>query len=210
MQSRHRWNWIPVILLSLVAAPLAGCRGQAGDSQPEAPEGKASAAQASSNRPSEEVPYVRLPAIDAYYQGQKIWFIHTEVSDAQMAQRLTEMVDYPTVYAPQLGSVDPAKAGRIYVFKNGVSRSDAQPWGGGPFHYQIDIFDSVPGDENYTPLRNPHLVTWKEEATPRVLRSEAELLEAQRNGELTIEPTPVVVNAPVVHPHTDVSEAGSR
>lgn len=69
--------------------------------------------------------------------------------------------------------------------------------------YQIDIFESVPGDEGYTPLSNPHLVTWNETATPRILTSLAELLEAEQNGELTIRPTNVIVNAPVVRWPTD-------
>lgn len=73
-----------------------------------------------------------------------------------------------------------------------------KPWGGGPFHYQIDILDSVPGESVYSPLRNPQLVAWKEGATPRILRSVAELEKAERNGELTIEATGAIVNAPVV------------
>ena len=37
-------------------------------------------------------PYETLPVIDAYYEGKTLWFIHTDVSDEQMAQRLTQMV----------------------------------------------------------------------------------------------------------------------
>lgn len=146
-------------------------------------------------------PYVRIPVIDAYHEGRKVWFIHTEVSDVNMAKRLTEMVGYATVHSPKLGKVSPQAAGKIYVFKNGVRRKDAAPWGGGPFHYQIDVLDSVPGDNGYTPLRNPHMVSWKEGASPRVLRSEEEILAAERAGELTIQQTEVIVNAPIVHPH---------
>lgn len=42
------------------------------------------------------------------------------------------------------------------------------------------------------------LVIWNEAAAPRVLRSEEEILQAECAGELTIEPTDVIVNAPVV------------
>lgn len=186
-----------VCLLGIVAGPVYGQGGGRGvDVAVSEPRSEARASSGTS--PSETEPFVRLPAIDAYHDGRKVWFIHTEASDAQMAKRLTEMVDHRTVYAPRLGGVDPESAGKIYVFTNGISRRDARPWGGGPFHNQIDILDSVPGDEDYTPLRNPHLVTWNEDASPRVLRSEEELLQAERNGELTIESTAVIVNAPVV------------
>ncbi len=100
--------------------------------------------------------------------------------------------------------------GKFYVFTNGVSQGGVKPWSGGPLGYQIDIFESVPGDEDYTPLRNPHLVTWKESATPRILTSLAELLEAEENGELSISPTNVIVNAPVVRWPTDYMGGRSK
>ncbi|MGZ0748432.1 DUF7482 domain-containing protein [Haloparvum sp. AD34] len=84
------------------------------------------------------------------------------------------------------------------MFKNGVDRSDADPWGGGPFGFQIDILDSVPDDQAYTPLRHPHVVSWTEDADARVLRSTEELMAARDAGELEIMPTNVVVTAPVV------------
>ena len=148
-------------------------------------------------------PYETLPVIDAYYEGKTLWFIHTDVSDEPMARRLTMMVGYNTIYSPRLGDIPRENVGKFYVFTNGVSQEGVEPWGGGPLGYQIDIFESVPGDEGYTPLRNPHLVTWKETATPKILTSVAELLEAERNGELTIRPTNMIVSAPVVRWPTD-------
>lgn len=147
---------------------------------------------------SESHPYERIPVIDAYYEGDKAWFIHTDVSVAPMAERLSNMVGYRTMHVPGLADVPEGVAGAIYVFQNGIDRSGTEPWGGGPFHYQIDVLGSVPGDENYSPLRIPHMVTWDESATPRVLRSVREIREAEAAGELTVERTGVVVNAPVV------------
>ncbi len=155
-------------------------------------------------------PYETLPVIDAYYQGKTLWFIHTDVSDEQMAQRLTQMVEYHTIYSPRLADIPRENVGKFYVFTNGVSQEGLEPWGGGPLGYQIDIFESVPGDEGYTPVRTPYLVTWKETATPRILTSLAELLEAEKNGKLTIRPTNVIVNAPVVRWPTDYLGGRSR
>lgn len=143
--------------------------------------------------------YEKIPVIDAYYKGEKIWFIHTDVSSPEMAERLTKMVNYRTLYVPKNAeAIDTRKIAKLYVFTNGVDQKDVKPWGGGPFHYQIDIFDFIPEDKGYTSIRNPHLVTWNEDAKPRILKSEKELLAAEAAGELTIKKTTVVVNVPVV------------
>lgn len=147
---------------------------------------------------SAEHPYAQTPVINAYYNGESVWFMHTDVSDEQMAKRLTKMTGFNTIFSPQLRAIPPSVAGAIYVFTNGISQAGAKPWGGGPFGYQIDIMSAIPGDSAYTPILNPHLVTWKDAATPRVLTSVDELTQAQRNGELTITETPVIVNAPVI------------
>lgn len=146
-----------------------------------------------------EHPYLDIPVIDAYYEGQKMWFIHTDVSDSQMSQRLTNMVNFNTIYAAELGKMSTNNMGKLYIFTNGIKQIGIKPWDGGPFNYQIDIFDSIPGMKNYTPLRNPHLVTWQEGATPRILKSVTDLMEAQKNNELTIKQTDVIVNVPIVH-----------
>ena len=143
--------------------------------------------------------FEKIPVIDAYYNGEKVWFIHTDVTDEAMAERLTKMVNYRTIYAPKNAEVvDIDKLAKLYVFTNGINKEGEEPWDGGPFNYQIDIFDSVPGDDDYTSVRNPSLVAWNEDATPRVLKSMSELLDAEANGELTIKKTPIVVNVPMV------------
>lgn len=193
---------------SMAIAVVAGLALAVGcEQQEERPAEREVEAASETNRSTQEPqrrpitaehPYATIPVIDAYHEGEKAWFIHTDVSDSAMAKRLTGMVGYRTLHSSPLGAIDPATVGKIYVFKNGVSREDREPWGGGPFGYQIDILGSVPGDSEYTALRNPQLVTWKEDATPRIVRSVEELERAERDGELTIEATGVIVNAPVV------------
>ncbi len=64
--------------------------------------------------------------------------------------------------------------------------------------YQIDVLDSVPNQMGYSQFRIPHLVTWNENSTPRIMTSVEEILEAESNGELTIQKTDNVVNAPMI------------
>lgn len=151
------------------------------------------------NRHFENRPVIEIPVIDAYYEDEKVWFIHTSASTEMMAERLTEMINYPTLHTPAVDeAADLDEVRPIYVFKNGIDRSDADPWGGGPFGKQIDILDTVPDDPGYTPLRRPHVVKWKGDATPRILTSESELRAAESANELDIMPTDMVVTAPVV------------
>lgn len=145
------------------------------------------------------IPVINIPVINGYYEGDEVWFIHTDTSEEMMAEMMTEMINYPTYDTPQLAeAVDPEEAAPLYVFTNGIDHSDEEPWGGGPFNYQIDVLNSVPGDDEYTALRTPHQVTWNEDASPEILRSEAEVLDAEEAGDVTIEQTDVIVTAPVV------------
>lgn len=144
-------------------------------------------------------PGVYIPIIDAYYDSEEVWFIHTSASSQKMAKRLENMINYPVLYVPKLDDIaNIEELGNIYVFKNGIKQTGAEPWGGGPFGYQIDLLDSVPGDEEYTPLRNPHVVTWNEDADPEIIKSVEQLMEAKQAGRLSIKQTNIVVNAPVV------------
>lgn len=146
-----------------------------------------------------QIPVIDIPVINGYYDGNQVWFLHTDVSEQQMAEMMTEMIGYPTYHTPALAdAVDADEAAPIYVFTNGIDHSDEEPWGGGPFNYQIDVLDSVPDDDDYTSLRNPHRVTWAEDAEPRILQSAEAVVDAEEDGELMIESTDIIVTAPVV------------
>lgn len=131
------------------------------------------------------------PLVKAYYEGGEAFFIHTEVSDADIAGTLTEMMGPQVVTMPALAEVSPPLTAPIYVFASGID-------GMGPMGYQPDVLPSVPGDEGYSPLRRIHLVRWSEGTTPRELTTAEAVQEAQREGEVTIEETGTVVNAPVL------------
>ena len=137
-----------------------------------------------------------IPLIDGYYNGEKVYFIHTEISDKDIAGMMTTMVNFPTLYVPDLDDISSDDLDKVYIFTNGIAGSG--PYGGGPFFFQIDIFDSVPGMEEYNQFRVPQLVTWNEDSNPILLTSIEDLFEAEANGELSIESTDFVVNAPII------------
>jgi hypothetical protein len=77
------------------------------------------------------------------------------------------------------------KVAPIWAFTNGHAN-------------QRNIIDTVPGRSDYTPLWAVRMVTWDDGANVRVLRSAAAVARAQRAGDLTIRPMPIVVNCPVL------------
>lgn len=131
------------------------------------------------------------PPVTGFSRGQEILFIHTEASDKQVADLLTMMMGSPVLFVPALGMVPLSALGEVYVFTNGVP-------GGGPMGFQPDIFSSVPGDSDYTPLRALRLVTWRSNAVARELRSVEEVKTAELAGEFTITRPDVIINMPVV------------
>lgn len=133
-----------------------------------------------------------LPPVGGFYDGQPVTFVHPEASDPEVAEVLTEMMGgSPVLVVPPLAQAPDSALADVYAFENGVR-------GDGPFGFQPDVFDSAPGDDGYSPLRLLHLVSWKPDADPRVLRSARDITRREQAGELTIEQTDTVVNMPFV------------
>ena len=131
------------------------------------------------------------PLVRGIYEGDDVLFLHTEVSDESIAEILTEMMGPEVIVVPSLAEIPQELLGNVYVFTNGIVD-------GGPLGFQSDIFDSVPGDEGYTPLRQINLVTWNEDSDPQQLNSVNELFDAEDAGDLTIEASGIVVNMPIL------------
>jgi hypothetical protein len=132
-----------------------------------------------------------VPPVTGFSEGEEILFLHTEASDAEIARTLSEMMGSPVLLVPSLAEAPESMLARVYVFTNGTA-------GMGPLGFQPDVFDSPPMSDDYSPLREVHLVTWRDEASARELRSAGEVIEAEERGELSIERAGVVVNMPMV------------
>jgi hypothetical protein len=134
-----------------------------------------------------------LPVGRAYAEGQVIYFMHTETSDAEIAALLTKMMDSPVLFVPALSDSAESTLANVYVFSNGIE-------GMGPLGFAPDVFDNPPGTAGYSPLRRLNVVTWADPARARELKSAAEVLAARDSGEVIIEQKQpqVVINMPFV------------
>ncbi|MDQ7036833.1 MAG: hypothetical protein Q9P01_18965 [Anaerolineae bacterium] len=132
-----------------------------------------------------------VPLVRGIFNGEDVFFIHTETSDEAISTILTDMMGPVLVTVPMLADIPEELLANVYVFTNGIS-------GAGPLGFQPDIFDNVPDSPEYSPLRTLNLVTWQEGSTPRLLNNLAEIDAAHEADELIIEQPGVVINMPIL------------
>ncbi|MBI3608177.1 MAG: hypothetical protein HY207_09430 [Nitrospirae bacterium] len=135
--------------------------------------------------PAAAKPKITLPLVQGLYNGESVWYISTEASDAGLATATG------ATYAPKLSTAIGVGA-TADLFH--VTNFD-----------QPNVLDSVPSpvgpgntDPDYSPLWRIHLVTWRVGVKPVLLTSEQAVLDAEAAGNVTIEATSIVVNCPVI------------
>lgn len=132
-----------------------------------------------------------------YVNGKIAFFIATDASDNQTAASITKNPGFKVNFAPALALSLESTRQQGYEFINGVR-------GEGSFGFQLPVASALPGDKNYTPLVQLNFVKWNSNSsfTPtisvRELKSVDEIMAAQKNGELTIAKTNIVINSPAV------------
>ena len=132
-----------------------------------------------------------IPLVKGLYDGKDVFYITTEASDSTIADALSKFTNFPVTFAPALAKAPASSQANIYAFKNGVK-------GGGVLGFQPNVVDSIPGESKYSPLWKINLVEWKDASSATVLGSEDEIMDAFNSGKITITPTTIVVNCPIV------------
>jgi hypothetical protein len=134
-----------------------------------------------------------VPPVHGFVDGEPILFMHTEISDPDVAKILTDMMGgSPVPVVPSLAKAPPEMLAPVYVFTNGYGGTGPM----GPLGGQPDIFDKYPGQDGYSPLRNVILTTWAEGANVQMLMSLDALNAAIDAGAITTKEAGIVVNMP--------------
>jgi hypothetical protein len=133
-------------------------------------------------------PRVVLPLVQCWYKGQVAYYIQTEASDAGLA--LQQDVNYVPLLANVLSATTTA-VDDIYHVTNFTQGNviPSAPIPAGPGNT----------DPNYSPLWQVSLVTWSPGASPYVLKSEEDVLNAKAGGLVSVVKTSIVVNCPVIY-----------
>ena len=133
-----------------------------------------------------------IPLHQGYYEGGEVFFIITDSSDPTHAEIITENQGWQVELAPLLANAPDEALSKTYLFTNGIE-------GDGIHGYQGEVFTSTPAQADvYSALTSHVHVTWTEGATPRVLDSDAMIMEAADNGEIIMAKLGVVLNMPQI------------
>jgi len=133
-----------------------------------------------------------IPLHQGYYDGGDVYFIITDSSDPKHAEIITENQGWQVELAPLLKNAPDAALSKTYMFTNGIE-------GDGVHGYQGEVFTSTPAQADvYSALASHVHVTWNEGETSRVLDSDAMIMEAADNGEITLTEVNVVLNMPQI------------
>jgi hypothetical protein len=148
---------------------------------------------------------VTLPLQTAWFEGRKVRYITTDVSDADVARakganfvpRLRDLVVAVPGNPPRVVPVE-----RVYSIEGFT---------------QPTVFPSVPSpvgagstSRAYSPLWRMVKVVWQPGRTPRELRSEESVLDAEQRGDVKLVLTEVILNCPVVALDGELSLSGAR
>ncbi len=141
-----------------------------------------------------QVGFVQLPLIGGWHDGQRVHYITTDASEMAASKKMSAN------FSPRLNNALPelpqapgqrSALERIYAFTN-FEQGNVLPSAPNPV-------GSDSTDKAYSPLWRMFKVTWVAGSAPKTLRSEEDVLSAIERGWVTMVPTDIVVNCPVVN-----------
>jgi len=133
-----------------------------------------------------------IPLHQGFYDGEDVYYIITDSSDPTHADIITEKQGWQVELAPLLKNTPEEALSTVYLFTNGIE-------GDGIHGYQKQVFTSTPAQADvYSALTSHVHVMWNEGASSRILDSEAMIMEAAENNEITLTEIDVVLNMPQI------------
>jgi hypothetical protein len=152
----------------------------------------ATSAPSSNNNNTLSPSSISIQLSTGYVNGKIASFIATDASDRQVAASITNNTGFKVNFAPSLALTPESAHQQGYVFINGINTSKS------PMGAQLGVASALPGETGYSPLNQVNFVKWNANATARILKSAAEVMTAEKNGELNVAKTNIVINSPAV------------
>jgi hypothetical protein len=134
---------------------------------------------ASSSVPSSKT--ITLPVTYGYYDGHVDTMLSTDVSNKAQASAIHAN------FSSTMVTLAPSKLPSLYRVTGAAAPNQPQ------------VFGSEPGEDDYSPLWQEVTVTWKPGVTPVLLTKDDQVKDLAGKGMLTVTPTPIVLNCPIVH-----------
>jgi hypothetical protein len=139
-----------------------------------------------------QITHMDLPVVPGWYNGEQVYYLVTDASDEQMAAMMSAN------FVPRLANALPEQPGphplatydRVYKFSGDT---------------QAAVLPSIPiplgagnQDTAYSPLWHVYEVSWLAATPGAALLSADAVLQAQEQGLVSVKPTGIIVNCPVV------------
>ena len=159
---------------ALLALAAAGCSSS---SKPASP---TTTTAPSAPAPVPTAKTISQPVTYGYYDHHIDWMLSTDISDKAIAA--ASHINYSPVLVTQAASKYPS----LYIISGPAAANQ-------PF-----VFGSDPGEDDYSPLWQELTVKWKAGVTPVLLEQDDQINALATQGKLTVTPTPVVLNCPIV------------
>ena len=133
-----------------------------------------------------------IPLHQGFYNSSDVFYIITDSSEQKHVDLITEQQGWKVELASLLANAPKEALSTTYLFTNGVK-------GDGIHGFQVQVFTATPAQtETYSALTSHVHVTWNQGATPVVLKSEQEIMDAEKSGKITLSPLSVVINMPQI------------
>src|SRR5438094_793874 len=123
---------------------------------------------------------ITLPVTYGFYDGHVDTMLSTDVSNKAQATALH--INYSAAMLTQAANKYPS------LYRVSGRAAAGQP----------QVFGSEPGEPDYSPLWQEITVTWKPGVTPVLLTKDDQVKDLASKGMLTLAPTPIVLNCPIV------------
>src|SRR5438105_3202260 len=123
---------------------------------------------------------ITLPVTYGFYDGHVDTMLSTDVSNKAQATALH--INYSAAMLTQAAGKYPS------LYRVSGRAAAGQP----------QVFGTEPGEADYSPLWQEITVTWKAGVTPVLLTKDDQVKSLASQGMLTLSPTPIVLNCPIV------------
>ena len=130
-----------------------------------------------------------IPMHNGLFNGESVFYIITDSSEKEYAEKLTEIQGWKVETAPPLANTPEQALQKIFVFRNGIQ-------GDGIYGFQDEIFSSTPQDSDYSALSSVIEVTWKKGQNMIQFESAEDVIEAHEGGRVEFSETGIVLNTP--------------
>src|SRR5437867_1033903 len=123
---------------------------------------------------------ISMPVIYGYYDGHVDTMLSTDVSSK--SQATAQHINFSTALLTKAPSSFPS----LYQVTGTMAS------------HQPVVFGSEPGESDYSPIWQEVTVRWNAGVTPQLLVKDDQIKELAASGKITMTPTPVVLNCPIV------------